>query len=463
MAGSCGERSPSDRSQAAAIDAAMSVPRGERRFGAWGSAAGRSGRRDAAAAWRSSTSWTSTGMNWLATRVARRPHATTAGRRVRPDRSPERYFIGHGLRQPRTSPAPPGENQQQALRRRRSTPSRARTQLPDVVILMGYTHAISSVLAAIETAWQSITAKPPPRYILSNGLETADLLALVSKNDSLRRRILGTSPGENPATNPTGDFYSLYDERYRTQFDERRHPARFVRDRERVRRLLHGGLRPRRDAKRRRRGARRAGRAAEDPERARDLHAGHRPGGSGWDPDRVRGDLQWHAHRAAGSIGAALVRPLHRRCHLRHSGLVHRPGRGGARILQVSGLFYGRDRKTVARCRGTALNPAATDPRAGRAPCASQEGDSRDDQARSCARCCSAKMRRTSWNCVPSCTFTNSTLTSRSALLALGTRRGRRGLRRPKADRRRRPGARREADLRRRAKGTRVEFETRPG
>jgi ABC-type branched-subunit amino acid transport system substrate-binding protein len=85
-------------------------------------------------------------------------------------------------------------------------------QHPNIVVLLGYTHAIGSVLSGIESEWPP--GKPPPLYVLSNGLNTADLLTAVGTNDGLRKRILLTSPGQSASNSVTSSFYI----RYRTQF-----------------------------------------------------------------------------------------------------------------------------------------------------------------------------------------------------------------------------------------------------
>ena len=85
-------------------------------------------------------------------------------------------------------------------------------QLPNVIVLLGYTHAIGSVLSGIENVWPNGT--PLPRYVLSNGLNTADLLTAVGTNDGLRKRILVTSPGQSASNSVTSSFYI----RYRNQF-----------------------------------------------------------------------------------------------------------------------------------------------------------------------------------------------------------------------------------------------------
>jgi hypothetical protein len=78
--------------------------------------------------------------------------------------------------------------------------------LPDVILLVGSTQAVTDVLAGIEAAWPVGARRP--QYVVSSGLETTELLMLVDGNDSLRTRILGTAPGGNGAN--VDAFYGRY-------------------------------------------------------------------------------------------------------------------------------------------------------------------------------------------------------------------------------------------------------------
>jgi ABC-type branched-subunit amino acid transport system substrate-binding protein len=80
------------------------------------------------------------------------------------------------------------------------------SSLPDVILLVGSTQAVTNVLAAIEKRWP--TPAQLPHYIVSSGLETAELLALAATNPSLPARILGTAPGGSDAN--TDAFYTRY-------------------------------------------------------------------------------------------------------------------------------------------------------------------------------------------------------------------------------------------------------------
>ena len=78
--------------------------------------------------------------------------------------------------------------------------------LPDVILIVGSTQAVPHVLAAIEQDWP--VGARPPQYLLSSGLETAELLTLVNGNASLRSRILGTAPGGSDSN--VDAFYGRY-------------------------------------------------------------------------------------------------------------------------------------------------------------------------------------------------------------------------------------------------------------
>ena len=82
----------------------------------------------------------------------------------------------------------------------------AAASLPDVIVLVGSTQAVSNVLAGVEHSWPS--GARLPQYILSSGLETQELLTLAAANDSLRTRIVGTAPGGNGAN--VDAFYGRY-------------------------------------------------------------------------------------------------------------------------------------------------------------------------------------------------------------------------------------------------------------
>jgi branched-chain amino acid transport system substrate-binding protein len=93
---------------------------------------------------------------------------------------------------------------------------------PDVIVLLGQTQAVSNVLGGIEANWPA--GPHLPRYALSSGLQTAELLTLVGSNAGLRTRILGTAPGSNPATYPDLSAFLV---RYRETFTDGTIPETF--------------------------------------------------------------------------------------------------------------------------------------------------------------------------------------------------------------------------------------------
>jgi ABC-type branched-subunit amino acid transport system substrate-binding protein len=74
----------------------------------------------------------------------------------------------------------------------------APASLPDVVLVLGSTQAVTGVVAGIERAWPA--GARSPRYVVSSGLQTSELLALSSASKAgLAPRVLGTAPGGNGA------------------------------------------------------------------------------------------------------------------------------------------------------------------------------------------------------------------------------------------------------------------------
>jgi hypothetical protein len=73
--------------------------------------------------------------------------------------------------------------------------------LPDAILFAGTTQGVTNVLAGVESNWPgpAVTTRHP-FYVISSGAQTSELLTLTTTNDSLRKRILGTAPGSDPAT-----------------------------------------------------------------------------------------------------------------------------------------------------------------------------------------------------------------------------------------------------------------------
>lgn len=78
---------------------------------------------------------------------------------------------------------------------------------PDLVIVLGEAEAANGVVRGIEEGWEELsTTKRHPYYLLSHGMQTAELLALAKARADLVGRIVTTSPGADPRVDP---FISL--------------------------------------------------------------------------------------------------------------------------------------------------------------------------------------------------------------------------------------------------------------
>jgi branched-chain amino acid transport system substrate-binding protein len=72
--------------------------------------------------------------------------------------------------------------------------------VPDIIVLIGSTQAVTDVLTRIEDA---LAGSAKPRYVLSSGLQTTELLTELLGKEDLRGRILGTAPGDNDGNRTT--------------------------------------------------------------------------------------------------------------------------------------------------------------------------------------------------------------------------------------------------------------------
>jgi ABC-type branched-subunit amino acid transport system substrate-binding protein len=95
--------------------------------------------------------------------------------------------------------------------------------LPDAILFAGTTQGVTNVLSGVEANWPP-TAARHPFYVISSGAQTAELLTQVGTNDALRKRILGTAPGSNPATY---NNLSKFIVRYRQLFTDGTLPETF--------------------------------------------------------------------------------------------------------------------------------------------------------------------------------------------------------------------------------------------
>jgi ABC-type branched-subunit amino acid transport system substrate-binding protein len=87
----------------------------------------------------------------------------------------------------------PGEEATAAVTKVTSSP------LPQLVIVIGRTEAVTDIVEGIENVWPSTAA--PPYYLVSHGLQVEELLTLVTSFPTLRARLLSTAPGDNEMTN----------------------------------------------------------------------------------------------------------------------------------------------------------------------------------------------------------------------------------------------------------------------
>lgn len=87
---------------------------------------------------------------------------------------------------------------------------------PNIIVLFGYVNSIS-IITSIESSW---TGDPQlmPRYVLSDGALSQDLMAATQGNDSLRGRITGTVFG--PSTPRFQTFIDAYNAKYPTKKDQ---------------------------------------------------------------------------------------------------------------------------------------------------------------------------------------------------------------------------------------------------
>jgi branched-chain amino acid transport system substrate-binding protein len=89
---------------------------------------------------------------------------------------------------------------------------------PDVILLVGSTQAASHVLPGIEGKWAGARK---PQYVVSSGLQTAELLAQTRGKDALRARIVGVAPGGDDANR------TAFVQRFRQTFADDTAPESF--------------------------------------------------------------------------------------------------------------------------------------------------------------------------------------------------------------------------------------------
>ena len=85
---------------------------------------------------------------------------------------------------------------------------------PDVIVIAGTAEGITKLMVPLEARW---TAAPGvrPSYVVIDSAKTPDMLAAVSGNDDLRRRVRGTGIIPSPESDPVYDAFKVdYELRY---------------------------------------------------------------------------------------------------------------------------------------------------------------------------------------------------------------------------------------------------------
>jgi branched-chain amino acid transport system substrate-binding protein len=96
----------------------------------------------------------------------------------------------------------------------------APASLPDVILVLGSTQAVTGVVAGVERAWPA--GARAPRYVVSSGMQTTELLALAGASKAgLASRMLGTAPGGD------GTNVDAFQKHYLATFDDGTTPRIF--------------------------------------------------------------------------------------------------------------------------------------------------------------------------------------------------------------------------------------------
>ncbi len=88
--------------------------------------------------------------------------------------------------------------------------------MPDIIVLAGTAEAITKLMVPLEAQWTGVER---PSYVLIDSTKVPELLAAVTNNDDLRRRVRGTGITPGPAgMNTPGETYNAfvldYNQRY---------------------------------------------------------------------------------------------------------------------------------------------------------------------------------------------------------------------------------------------------------
>jgi ABC-type branched-subunit amino acid transport system substrate-binding protein len=83
---------------------------------------------------------------------------------------------------------------------------------PDILVVAGTAESITNVIMPLEAAWPD---KPRPYYVLIDSTKTPELIAAVTGNDDLRRRIRGTGVTPGPQSQTVYNAFKVdYELRY---------------------------------------------------------------------------------------------------------------------------------------------------------------------------------------------------------------------------------------------------------
>ncbi len=81
---------------------------------------------------------------------------------------------------------------------------------PDLIVIVGRTEGVTSILAGVEAAWPP-SASARPRYLLGDGLMVQELLTESAMSDPLRQRIRVAERGADPIVDTTAQaFFMAY-------------------------------------------------------------------------------------------------------------------------------------------------------------------------------------------------------------------------------------------------------------
>jgi branched-chain amino acid transport system substrate-binding protein len=108
-----------------------------------------------------------------------------------------------GLSEGRTYPPNPTDLEPQIAATLAESPR------PAILVLFGSTEVVTKFIGPLESRWG--TSAPRPLYLLADGGQKTELLALAAADDALRKRVRGTVPAASRATNNFDTFVFKYE------------------------------------------------------------------------------------------------------------------------------------------------------------------------------------------------------------------------------------------------------------